>query len=100
MSDRDDYREQSPAFEQPDGVASLGEPTAPAPVALRAKGFGNEEAPPLTYSGPDEDGEAKVIRSKATDADAQASASRRDRRAEQRAETKGKAKPPKSKKRR
>ncbi|WP_024793534.1 preprotein translocase subunit SecA [Tomitella biformata] len=72
------------------------EAPAPAPVALRARGFGDEPAPALTYSGPDEDGQAHVTREAADDGQG---GSRRDRRAEQRAESKGRAKPPKSKKR-
>ncbi len=82
----------------PTDVTPAEEPKAPAPVALRAKGFGDQPEPALTYSGPDEDGHAQVSLAKRDGGDSVAS--RRERRAGQRSDAKGKAKPPKSKKRR
>ncbi|MGX9790331.1 preprotein translocase subunit SecA [Mycobacterium sp. MMS18-G62] len=46
---------------QEGGVATKERPAQPAP-ALRAKGI-DDEAPPLTYTGPSEDGSAQVQRS-------------------------------------
>ena len=51
----------------------------PAPSGLRAKGI-DDEAPPLTYSGPSEDGSAEVKRSGAGPRHAAPTASRRERR--------------------
>ena len=38
------------------------EGAAPAPAALRVKGIDDDQAPPLTYTGPSEDGTAQVQR--------------------------------------
>jgi preprotein translocase subunit SecA len=46
---------------QEGGVVTKERPATPAP-ALRAKGI-DDEAPPLTYTGPSEDGSAQVQRS-------------------------------------
>jgi preprotein translocase subunit SecA len=82
-----------------------GAPTAvreQAPTALRAKGI-EDEAPALTYSGPSEDGSARVQRNggdgQKTPAGVPAGASRRERREAARRQGRG-AKPPKSVKRR
>jgi preprotein translocase subunit SecA len=45
-----------------DGGVATKERTTPAPAPLRAKGI-DDEAPPLTYTGPSEDGSAQVQRS-------------------------------------
>jgi len=44
------------------GTVATKERDEPAPAALRAKGI-TDDAPPLTYSGPSEDGSAQVQRS-------------------------------------
>jgi preprotein translocase subunit SecA len=73
-----------------------------APSTLRAKGI-ESEAPALTYSGPSEDGSARVQRNgggeQKTPAGVPAGASRRERREAARRQGRG-AKPPKSVKRR
>ena len=51
----------------------------PAPSGLRAKGI-DDEAPPLTYSGPSEDGSAEVTRSGGGSRRAAQTTSRRERR--------------------
>ena len=51
----------------------------PAPSGLRAKGI-DDDAPPLTYSGPSEDGSAQVKRSGAGPRHAAPPTSRRERR--------------------
>ena len=69
-----------------------------APAALRAKGI-DDEAPPLTYSGPSEDGSAQVQRRgggrHAAPAGAPAGGTRRERREAARRQGRG-PKPPKS----
>ena len=46
-----------------DAVEDEVEPAAPAaPAALRVKGIDDDNAPPLTYTGPSEDGSAQVQR--------------------------------------
>jgi preprotein translocase subunit SecA len=66
------------------GVATQARPTT-APTALRAKGIDDDDAPPLTYSGPSEDGSTQVQRSgngepKRSPEDVPAGATRRERR--------------------
>jgi preprotein translocase subunit SecA len=48
----------APTNEQEGGFTTKGRPT-PTPAPLRAKGI-EDEAPPLTYTGPSEDGSAQV----------------------------------------
>jgi preprotein translocase subunit SecA len=71
-------------------------PESVAPNPFRAKGI-DEEAPPLTYTGPSEDGSAQVQRNggEATPAGVPAGASRRERREAARRQGRG-PKPPKS----
>ncbi|QDQ96804.1 preprotein translocase subunit SecA [Tomitella fengzijianii] len=72
-----------------------GAPPAKEPT-VRAKGLGDEQAQALSYSGPSETGDAEVKSSKP--AGGAAPASRRERRAEERAQAKKKTKNAKSKK--
>ncbi|MGH3676696.1 MAG: preprotein translocase subunit SecA [Mycobacterium sp.] len=65
-----------------------------APSALRAKGI-DDDAPPLTYSGPSEDGSAQVQRHGGGPRHAMPPASRRERREAARRQARGQ-KPPKS----
>jgi preprotein translocase subunit SecA len=53
--------------------------TKERPAALRAKGI-DDDAPPLTYSGPSEDGSAQVQRSSGGPKHAAPTTSRRERR--------------------
>jgi preprotein translocase subunit SecA len=85
------------AARQQGGVATQARPTAPA-SALRAKGI-DDEAPPLTYSGPSEDGSAQVQHSgnggrHAAPDGVSAGATRRERREAARRQGRG-PKPPK-----
>ncbi len=73
-----EFAAQAAAQAQEGGVATK-ERQQPAPSALRAKGI-DDEAPPLTYSGPSEDGSAEVKRSGAGPRHAAPSTSRRERR--------------------
>jgi preprotein translocase subunit SecA len=61
------------------GVATKERPGTPAPAALRAKGI-DDDAPPLTYSGPSEDGSAEVQRSSGGGRHAATGGTRRERR--------------------
>ncbi|WP_182346038.1 preprotein translocase subunit SecA [Tomitella gaofuii] len=82
-----------------DGAGAQPEPAAAAPAqepTVRAKGLGDEQAQALSYSGPSESGDAEVRRAKP--AGGAQPASRRERRAEERAQAKKKAKGAKSKK--
>ncbi|MDA4084470.1 Protein translocase subunit SecA [Mycolicibacterium hassiacum DSM 44199] len=82
----------------PQGLADLARSAAqegggvatkerPAPAALRAKGLDNEP-PPMTYSGPGEDGSAQVQRAEGGPARPAAGGSRRERRAAARQQAK------------
>ena len=81
-----------------DGGVATEERRPPAPAALRAKGI-DDEAPPLTYTGPSEDGSAQVQRRgnggrHAAPDGVPAGASRRERREAARRQGRA-AKPPK-----
>ena len=81
-----------------DGGVATEERRPPAPAALRAKGI-DDEAPPLTYTGPSEDGSAQVQRRgnggrHAAPDGVSAGASRRERREAARRQGRA-AKPPK-----
>ncbi|MDN5759977.1 MAG: hypothetical protein L0H59_15865, partial [Tomitella sp.] len=82
---------QTPAGQTPAGQDS----GAQAPPTLRARGLDDDQAQALSYSGPSETGDAEVKRSKPADGASQGT--RRERRAEQRAQAK-KNKGPKPKK--
>jgi preprotein translocase subunit SecA len=94
-----DFAAAAAAQAQPQGgVATQARPT-PTPTALRAKGI-DGEAPPLTYSGPSEDGSTQVQRSgnggrHAAPEGVPAGATRRERREAARRQGRG-PKPPKS----
>jgi preprotein translocase subunit SecA len=67
---------------QPGGQPAAG-PRHAAPDSLRAKGIGNESTPPLTYTGPSEDGGVQVQRDgrqQPAPAGGPAGSSRRERR--------------------
>ena len=72
-----EFAAQAAAQAQEGGVAT--KERRPAPSGLRAKGI-DDEAPPLTYSGPSEDGSAEVKRSGAGPRHAAPPTSRRERR--------------------
>ena len=57
-----EFAEAAAAKAQEGGVATKERPT-PTPAPLRAKGIDDDAPPPLTYTGPSEDGSAQVQRS-------------------------------------
>jgi preprotein translocase subunit SecA len=88
----EEFAAAAAAAAQQGGVATQTRP-ATAPAALRAKGI-EDQAPPLTYSGPAEDGSAHVQRHGGGNG-APAGATRRERREAARRQGRG-PKPPKS----
>ena len=87
-----------PATSGPEGGVATKERRPAAPAALHAKGI-DDEAPPLTYTGPSEDGSAQVQRRSggrhAAPAGTPAGGTRRERREAARRQGRG-PKPPKS----
>ncbi len=55
-----DFAATAAAKAQSGGQGGLATKERPPSTALRAKGIDDEDAPPLTYSGPSEDGSAQV----------------------------------------
>jgi preprotein translocase subunit SecA len=72
-----------------EGSVATEERVPDAPPALRVKGIDDEKAPPMTYSGPAEDGSAEVQRGGGGRHAAPTGGSRRERREAQRKQTRG-----------
>jgi preprotein translocase subunit SecA len=72
-----------------EGAVATEERPRQAPAALRVKGIDDEQSRPMTYSGPSEDGSAKVQRDGSGNNAAPAGGTRRERREAARRQSRG-----------